>query len=88
MSTKEEDFLIEKTKHSNHQKELENLKAKLKECNEYITQLPTIDEVKESDRKFQSLENENQELKAKIVECDKKLLRAKHFIKEKVRILN
>ena len=41
MSTKEEDFLIEKTKHSNHQKELENLKAKLKkraqsDCEEFI----------------------------------------------------
>jgi uncharacterized coiled-coil DUF342 family protein len=55
----------------------------LNERNEYIGKLPTIDEVAENQRKFEELGAENEELKVKMKELERKVVRAKEFIKEK-----
>ena len=51
MKSKEDDFLNEKTKNMSLQKENDKLKSKLKECDEYIANLPTMDEVDEREKK-------------------------------------
>ena len=55
----------------------------MNERNEYIGKLPTIDEVAENQRKFEELGAENEELKVKMKELERKVVRAKEFIKEK-----
>lgn len=51
LSSKDEEFLVEKNKMANFQKENEKLRSKLTDRDNYISKLPTEEEVKETDRK-------------------------------------
>ncbi len=53
LKNKDEESLIEKTKYVGIQKENDKLKSKIKELNEYISKLPTMEEVTENDIKVQ-----------------------------------
>ena len=102
---KEEEFLIEKNKSTNFQKEIESLKATLKNREDYISNLKTEDEIKEMEQVvsknrffalflfiltifFQKLElsNEIDILKSKILTHEKKYLKSKGLIFDKVTI--
>ena len=51
LKNKDEESLIEKTKQAGIQKENDKLKSKIKELNEYISKLPTMEEVTENEIK-------------------------------------
>ncbi|RNA40165.1 centrosomal of 85 kDa-like isoform X1 [Brachionus plicatilis] len=82
-SIKEEQFVMEKTKSNTLQKEIDKLNSKLNECNRYITELPTKDELKQNENKFAELKSENDAMRQKLVEYEKKHGKAKQFIRDK-----
>ena len=68
----------------NLQKELDKLQNKLNEVNSYVSELPTKDEVNEMDQKMNDIRSENEQLKSKLGEMEKKITRAKALCREKV----
>lgn len=65
------------------QKENEKLQSKLNECNDYVGRLPTLDEVAEKEKEYRDLEFELETFKSKLLEQEKKCLKAKQYIREK-----
>jgi predicted nuclease with TOPRIM domain len=77
--------LSEKNKSAGLQKEAEKLKAKLHECNKYIEDLATKDEVQTLMNELTKAKSENQDLKKNLAELEAKISRAKAFVKDKVK---
>ena len=74
---------MDKNKQTSLQKENDKLQSKLNECNDYISRLPTLDEVNEKEEQFNKLESEVCILKAKLTEQEKKCTKAKEYIRNK-----
>ena len=87
LNEKEEELINEKSKSASLQKDVENLKIKFKEVSQYMSELPTKDEVKEKDQMTNDIRRENEHLKQKVAETEKKVAKAKLFIKEKVSLI-
>lgn len=82
-NTTNEELALEKNKSNSLQKEVEKLSSKLNEYNRYISELPTKDELKENETKFTELKSENESLKQKVADFDKRHAKAKQFIRTK-----
>lgn len=82
LSEKDQEAQKEKTKSLAMQRDLDKLQSKLGERDDYIGQLPTIDEVAASKQKFEDQNAEMDGLRAKIKELETKVVRAKGFIRE------
>ena len=65
------------------QKENEKLQSKLNECNEYISRLPTLDEVNDKERLFADLQFNTESLNSKLKDQEKKCMKAKQYIRDK-----
>jgi hypothetical protein len=83
-NNKEEELIGERHKVSILQKENDKIQSKLNEINQYMAELPTSDEIKEKTNEINEQKVENESLKQKIGELEKKCNKAKFFIKEKV----
>lgn len=83
-SEKEEELLSERNKCGNLQKDLERIRKQVNDMNHYMKELPTKDELDEAERRVAEVRNENDGLKTRMAELDKKLIKAKMFAKEKV----
>ena len=67
------------------QKECDQYKAKNREQEAYLSTLPTEDELNQVTKSVTEAKSEIDRLKVQNSDFEKRLLRAKHFIKEKVR---
>jgi len=65
------------------QKENEKLQSKLNECNEYISRLPTLDEVNDKERLIADLQFNTESLNSKLKDQEKKCMKAKQYIRDK-----
>ena len=83
LNIKEEELLGERNKTKSLQKDLEKISAELKETNNYMSQLPTKDEVKDGEVREKEARRECETMRAKMAELDKKIRNAKLFVKEK-----
>ena len=63
-------------------KEVDKLKQTVKERDDYIASLPSLDEVEQSEKRHAALRAANDELKAHIAMQDAKIVKAKQFIRE------
>lgn len=70
------------------QKECDSLKNRMKELDSYMASLPTQDEVNFTNKRADKLATENTDLQNRLQETEKKVMKAKYFIKEKVILLN
>lgn len=66
------------------QKECDSLKSRVKELDSYLASLPTQDEVNFTNKRAEKLTSENADLQNRLQETEKKVTKAKYFIKEKV----
>ncbi len=67
------------------QKECESFKNKTRELDSYLSTLPTSDEINEAQKLIKEAKTENDFLKNQMCDYEKKLCKAKYFIKEKVK---
>lgn len=72
----------EKTKCMSLQREVDKLNLQLSERDDYIGKLPTMDEVNAEQVKFNELNVENENLKLRVKELEKKVNRAKEYIRD------
>ncbi|CAF0930059.1 unnamed protein product [Brachionus calyciflorus] len=82
-NSKEEQLVLERNRINNNSKEIDKLNSKLAECNAYISELPTKDELKQNDDKMSAISKENENLRQKISDYEKRQNKAKQFIREK-----
>lgn len=85
LSEKDQEVHKEKAKKLIMQRDLDKLQSKLKDCNDYIRQLPTIEEVATNKQNFEEQKAEMDGLRGKIKELETKVVSAKKSICEKNR---
>jgi len=66
------------------QKECDSLKSRARELDSYMAGLPTQDEVAFTNKRADKLVSENTDMQNRLQETEKKVMKAKYYIKEKV----
>jgi len=81
---KDKELLDWRSKTMALQKECDSLKSRVRELDNYLAGLPTQDEITFTNSRADKLASENMDLQNRLQETEKKVTKAKYYIKEKL----